>query len=148
LSSRFRCAGLELLQIVRHALDADSQTQLCAIGVELLRALLSCGTLAIGDARRLAAATGVEPLPAAFAANQQRLLDGLSMRLCIRHLVEMQLIVRLRFLRTVGGLDVGACFALLAYQCPHTAALLTPTTTRRRRPAASCRPCSTSTSCC
>ena len=94
-------------------------------GLELLRALLSCGTLAIGDARRLAAATGVEPLPAAFAANQQRLLDGLSMRLCIRHLVEMQLIVRLRFLRTVGGLDVGACFELLAYQCPHTAALLT-----------------------
>jgi len=121
----FSLRGLELLQIVRHALDADSQTQLCAIGVELLRALLSCGTLAIGDARRLAAATGVEPLPAAFAANQQRLLDGLSMRLCIRHLVEMQLIVRLRFLRTVGGLDVGACFALLAYQCPHTAALLT-----------------------
>jgi len=119
----FSLRGSELLQIVRHALDADAHSQLCVLGVELLRHVLACGSLSVRDAQRLAAATGVEPLPAAFAANQQRLLDGLSMRLCIRQLVEMQLVVRLRFLRA-AGVDVAPCAELMAYQCTHTAALL------------------------
>jgi hypothetical protein len=119
----FTLRGMELLQIVRNLLDSDAKSQLCLVAVDLLRLVLSCGSFRVADARRVANATGMQPLPSALAANQMRLLDGLSMRLCIRRLVEMELVQRLRFLRGVG-VAVDECLSLLAYQCPHTADLL------------------------
>jgi hypothetical protein len=120
----FSLHGMELLQIIRHLLDSDVKSQLCLIAVDLLRAVLSSGTFRVADARRVAAVTGMQPLPSALAANQMRLLDGLSMRLCIRRLMEMELLPRLRFLRghNVPGID--DCLLLLSYQCPHTSELL------------------------